>query len=135
MHPLLTFSYWFSVRPVPFQPVVERGLLIFFACMAIVGIAAYAIPFKRAFSKPLKRTVNRAASLLAWIGLVGLLLWAFSYEDIPVLSMRAFYLPLVIWFVWGVWGIVHYLRVTVPKNEQMYHESIESRKWLPKKKK
>lgn len=135
MHPMLSLDYWFSIRPIPFTPAVERGLLVFFAVFAVVGIAAYLVPLKRGFSKPAKRALSRFASLLTWSGITGLILWTFSYQQVPALSMRFLFVLWLIWPIWGFYAIYRYLWVELPKKEKMREERIEREKWLPKKKK
>lgn len=136
MPPLLTLSYWFSLRPAPFSVVAERGLLIGFLAFIVIGIACLLFHYvKRDISKPVKRSLSRFGSMTIWVGLFGLILWSFSYEQIPVLSMRIFFLILPIWFIVSVYGIVRYLRVIVPEQEASHRERIERDRWIPRKKK
>ena len=135
MHPLLTLSYWFSIRPVPFGPVAERALLIVFAAFVLVGVASYLVLLKRGLSKTAKRAIGKFANLLTWSGIVALILWTFSFQGVPILSMRFLYVPWLIWVLWGFYAIYRYLWVEVPEKRKMYAEFQEKQKWLPKKKK
>jgi len=135
MPSFLSLSYWFSVRPVPFVPLVEKGLIILFGVFFVLGIAGFLLLLKHGWSKVAKHIIRRFSNTWVWIGLLGAMLWSFSYEDVVILSMRIFYIPLVIWFLWDFYWLIKYLRIEVPQREQIIREYEERRKWLPKKKK
>ncbi len=134
MQELLTLNYWFSIRTIPFLPVAERGLLVLFGVFTLVGISTSLFLLKKGYAKPTKRALGKFASLLTWSGLVGLLLWVFTYQGVPVFSMRFFYILWIIWIIWGFYSIYKYLWVEVPEKRKMYNERLEREKWLPKKK-
>lgn len=134
MQELLTLHYWFSIRAIPFLPVVERGLLVFFGIFTVVGIGTSLFLLRGGFAKPTKRALGTFASLLTWSGLVGLLLWLFTYQGVPVLSMRFLFVPWIVWVVWGFVSIYRCLWVEVPEKQKLYEERMAREKWLPKKK-
>ena len=135
MPSIFSLSYWFSIRPVSFIPVVEKGLIIAFGFLFVLGIAGFLLMLKHGQSKTKKRIVRRFSNTWVWIGILGAILWSFTYENVVILSMRIFYLPLIIWFLWDFYWLFKYLRVEVPQHEQMVREREQYHKWLPKKKK
>jgi len=134
MQDILTLHYWFSFRAIPFVPVAERSLLALFGIFTLVGIGTTLFLLKKCYAKTTKRALGKFASLLTWSGLIGLLLWLFTYQGVPVLSMRFFYVPWAVWVVWGFVSIYRYLWVEVPRKQKEYEERMEREKWLPKKK-
>src|SRR5262245_15924853 len=118
MRSLLTLQYWFSLRAIPFVPVVDRVLLVAFAVITVVGIGISVLSLKKSFPKPTRRAFGRLGSHLSWTGLTALLLWTFTYQGIPILSMRFFYILWAVWFVWGFYPIYRYLFVEVPEQEK-----------------
>jgi hypothetical protein len=130
----LTLRYWFSVRAIPFVPVVDRILPVAFAVITVAGIGMSVLSLKKSFPKPTRRAFGRLGSHLTWTGLFALLLWSFTYQGIPILSMRFFYVLWFAWFVWGFYPIYKYLFIEVPSQEKLYEERKEAEKWLPKKK-
>jgi len=128
---LLTLSYWFGIHPSPFLPLVSRALLIAFAVWTVAGIAASLVRLKPGLEKTTRRILAKAATLFTWSGLTGLVLWAFEYERIPVLSMRIFYVVVLVWIVWGLWSIARYLRVELPAMRRMQSERAAAERWLP----
>ena len=134
MHPLLTLGYWFSLNPTPFAPWAERALLVIFSVFLVAGIAVVIIKRRGKYEKPTRHAFDRVASLLSWMGLVGLLLWACAYERIPMLSMRALYVAWLAWVLVWAWFIVRYVWKEIPALEVRNRERMEREKWLPKRK-
>lgn len=134
MSPLLTPAYWFTLSPMPFMPGVQRALLILFAGLFVAGLIVWVVELRAHTSKLMKRALGRTATHLGWTGIVGMLLWAFDYERLPLLSMRAFYLAWGIWLIIGVCFIVRYVWIEIPALEARNRERVEREKWLPKKK-
>lgn len=132
---LLSLSYWFSINPPPFLPAVERGLLVAFAVWMLGGVAASLFLMKQGIEKPTRRMFEKAAALLTWSGLTGLVLWAFAYERIPVLSMRVLFLLVVIWIAIGGYDLIRYVMVEIPATRKVEAEREQQMRWLPRKKK
>jgi hypothetical protein len=135
MSTLLSLSYWFGTQPPPFLPMVERGLLAAFGVWTLGGIAASLFLMKQGLEKSTRRALEKTAGLLTWSGLTGLVLWTFEYEQIPVLSMRFFFVIVLAWIAYGVFDIVRFVSVTVPEQRRIEEEREAREKWLPKRKK
>lgn len=116
------------------MPGVQRALLILFAGLFVAGLIVWVVELRAHTSKLMKRALGRTATHLGWTGIVGMLLWAFDYERLPLLSMRAFYLAWGIWLIIGVCFIVRYVWIEIPALEARNRERVEREKWLPKKK-
>jgi hypothetical protein len=135
MPSFFSLSYWFSVRPIPFVPLVEKLLVIGFGVLFLLSLIGFGLLLKHGWSKYTKTIIRRFANSWFWISLFGALLWSFTYEGVVILSMRIFYIPLLIWFLWDFYWAFNYLRVDVPKWEQNIREREQKMKWLPKRKK
>jgi hypothetical protein len=135
MSSLLNLSYWFSLRPIPFVPAMERGLIIGFGIIFLLGVGAFLLLLKHGKTKTQKRIIQRFANTLTWIGILGALLWSFTYEGVMIFSMRFFFIPLAVWFCWDLVWLYRFLRIEVPRREQMMREREQKNKWLPKRKK
>ena len=134
MSPLLTLGYWFSLNPTPFAGWSEMTLLIGFAALFVAGIGVWVFASRSSYGKMTKRALGRVASHLAWTGFIGLMLWVFAYEQVPLLSMRIAYVAWLIWFVVGAWVIGQYAWKEIPAMEARNRERMEREKWLPKRK-
>ncbi len=132
---LLTFDFWFQMQPSMFLPWVSATLLVVFIALAIMGLVAKVYGMKANLDKFVRRAVERAGTLLLTMGLVGLLYYLFVFESVPILSMRVW---LIVWLLSGLawaWSILHYVRVEIPRINQLKSEREKLNKWLPKSKK
>jgi len=131
MSPLLRLSYWFQLQPPTFVPWAGRFIVILFTAMTVVGILAKIVVVKRNYEKFTRRAVERAGSLLLVMGLLGLLLFFFSFEHVPLFSMRAMYLFWLIGFLAWIWMLYRYIKVEIPAKLAMKAERERLNKWLP----
>lgn len=128
--------YWFSLEP---QVLSLRGAIIlssfftFFILLKILGKMLY-FRYKKDLSTPEKKLVSKVESMLLTMGFAGLAWVFFSYEGLPILSARFWFL------VWGVsfviWGylLLHYALVQLPPQISAIKDKERFSKYLPKKK-
>ena len=132
--PLFSLSFWFSYYATPFSPWVSKLILILLAVLALSSILL--LLWKRQLKDIVKR---HAASRLATCGItsvvVGLLLWLMTYENIPFLSARIFWL---LWLgIFGFWKVMIFRRYQKEQRDaRMTHdpERAAYEKYLPKPK-
>ncbi len=99
-----------------------------------VGVRAY-LQLQHGLEKERRRLLRRIALCLFSAGLSGLILFSFTWQQIPLLSMRFFY---VIWFLsFAAWGfaIGKYAMKDLPLLQAERAERAAYEKWLPKAKK
>lgn len=132
--PLLSFQYWFGTGVLPFAPLVSRGILILMSALVLTGIAiAIYLKLQKGMDKAIRRVWKRVAALCATQGIIGLLLYGFYYEGIPVLSMRFWYIVWLVILVWWAYDIaVEYRKAKADKIGDAERQKYE--KWLPKPK-
>jgi len=124
---LLTWRYWFTLRPETLAPFAQRGfifLLIIFAALAIIlalvkrrgGI--YRGLYKRLYNFFLSNAV------------IGLIILFFNYEMVPFFSAR-FWIALwaLIMIVWLVF-IIKKIK-TIPLQKKQKEREQELKKYLP----
>lgn len=112
---------------------MSRGILVLVLAMTIVGLIGLVYTVRSGMDKQLRRVVKRVAWVMVWAGLAGLMLFVFSYERIPTLSMRALW---IVWLAWLVWeGFRTWKQVTIelPEKSAQQKERDRLAKWLPKK--
>lgn len=131
---LVTPSFWFSTVPMPFSFWTDRVLIVLSLAFSLVGIIGLVYLMRASIEKRVRRVYQSTAWQLIWIGLVGLLLWSFTYERVPVLSMRFAWIVWLGWIAWVVWSTWRRLRIELPAESERYAERDRLAKWLPKKK-
>lgn len=126
---LLTFSYWFNVRGGELALMGNRALVIFCLILAILFI--YTIFLKKTKSKLFLKAFNRTQSFCFTNFFIGLLLFILTYERIPLLSARFWF---IIWFIsmltW-IYFIIKQLK-KIPLIKAEYEKKQELLKYLPK---
>ncbi|MHB8830615.1 MAG: hypothetical protein ACYC44_00635 [Patescibacteria group bacterium] len=132
---LLTFDFWFQMQPPMFLPWIGTTLLVFFIALAIMGLVAKVYGMKANLDKFVRRAVERAGTLLLTMGLLGLLFYLFVFESVPILSMRVWLIVLLLSGLAWAWSILRYVRVEIPRINQLKAEREKLNKWLPKSKK
>lgn len=132
--PVFTFDFWFSTNPLPFSLWAERIILVLTVALTVLAIIGLVFAVRGGWGKRERRVLQDSSWNLLWIGLVGLLLYGFSYERIPVLSMRAFWVAWLAWLVWAVWSSWKKMMVDLPLEQQRNDERERLAKWMPKKK-
>ncbi len=135
MQNLLTLSFWFSLYPPALTPWATRVMLVIFMALFIVGIVGKIYSIKTKLEKWTRRAVDKASGMLITMGVLGLMLFMFAYEQIPVLSMRFGY---IIWFIiLGIWlyFLYKFIYIEIPKQRKLKEAREHVDKWLPKPKK
>ena len=135
IRPLLNSSFWLDLNPPPFVPSSEKVLFAIFAIMLILGAIIRMVGSRRHEDRHVTETFNRFGRLLVTAGVLGLILFFFSYERIPFLSSRFWFLALAGMFVAWTTSIVYYVTKVVPHERKAMDEAKEKTKYIPKKKK
>lgn len=131
----LDYRYWLNLRPVPLGPSLVGGILSFFAWFLVASLAL------RIAARVMKKKDGRKADLLlrfarplSTTGVLGLLFLFFSYEQVPLLGMRLwFLLTFVLLIVW-VGRVVKFAVTEYPALRKEDDEKARLRKYLPGKK-
>lgn len=131
---LLSINFWFQMQPDMFIPWVGMTFLVVFTVMAIVGVVAKIYGVKAGLDKFVRRAVERAGNLLLTMGLIGLLIYFFTFEHVPILSMRLWLLVWLLSALAWVWSIARYVRVDIPAKRELMAERERLNKWIPKPK-
>lgn len=134
IRPLLTTHFWFQNTPPPLLPSNERLLFAVFAVLLILGAIIRMVGSHRKEDRHVTEMFSRFGRLCVTIGLLGLLFFFFTYEQIPLLGSRFWFLALgllaIIWFAM----IVHYVVKVVPVERSHEAAQKEKEKYLPKRK-
>lgn len=105
-----------------------------FSLMAVIGLAVKIYGVKSDLEKYRKRAVQKIGGLLFVMGITGLLFYFFTYENLPILSMRIW---LIVWLgavaLW-IWSVYKFIKTEIPRVEVLRQERERLEKWLPKKK-
>lgn len=117
------------------MPWLERSLPIVMAAFtaAGVGLLLY-VRLAKDLSKDSRRLYRRFGMLGVSAGLVGLIMYFFQWQQVPILTMRILW---VVWFggfAWWAWKIYEEHFRLMPAERAKEQERAAYEKWLPKPK-
>jgi len=125
----LSFKFWLNLRPEPLTPFFEKILIAFIILSLVIFISAHF--FKKKDKKLFyAKFLDSMASLCLANFFIGLLLLFFTYEMIPFLSSR-------FWFLFWATGLLIWLYfiikkiVALPKISKQIKEEREFKKYIP----
>lgn len=135
-HTLLTWQFWFDIAPSPLAPISIGIGFGFFAALVLIGILLRVLTTKKsAMDRFTDETLRRFSKEGITMGVLGLILFFFSYEQIHLFGAKFWYiLWLAVSLVWLGMTLWYALR-TVPSKRAAAKERIEREKYLPKSKK
>jgi small-conductance mechanosensitive channel len=127
MQNLLTWHYWFNLRPEPFLPHITQSFFVFLIILLILSVfSAIKQKQKGLYRNFWKRFYMFSLSNLA----IGAILLFFNYESAAFLSSR-FWLSL--WLVtmalW-LWPMIKGLRL-IPANKKKLEQEQKFKKYIP----
>lgn len=134
LRPLIQPSYWFNNTPPAFGPGAVKTLFIFFAAFLVLGAVIRMVAGRRKEDRHVTETFNRLGRMGVSMGLLGLLIFFFSFEQVPFLGARFWYLFWGIGLIIWISTIVHYVVKIVPMERAHEIAQREKEKYLPKKK-
>lgn len=130
--PLIQPSFWIKTNPTPLTTGGERVIFIVFAIFLVMGAIVRMVAGHRTDDRYVTETFNRLGRLGVTMGIIGLLLFFFTFEQIPFFSGHFWYLlwfiGLVIWLI----RIGQYALKIVPAERAAEVARQEKAKYLPK---
>lgn len=124
---LLTWRFWFTLRPESLLPLTQK---IFIGLLIIFALTAFFIALIKRKSGIYRGLFKSLYSFFLSNALIGFILFFFDYEIIPFFSARFW---LALWFlVMLVWlfFIIKKLK-SIPAQKKQDEEKKELKKYLP----
>ena len=128
MKNLLTLKYWINMRPETFSSLGFKFLGIFLGSLTVFIFIFYLLKIRK---RGLYFKIWRSLQTFCLSNLfIGLILLFFSYESLPFLSMRLWFLlwglSMLIWF-----GFIFKTLMTIPKEKEKLSKEKEFKKYIP----
>ena len=133
--PLITLSFWFDRRPPIMEEFFSQLFFYTFGALVVLALIITVIVKKKKKEDPwVAKGFQKISSWCLTMGIFGLVIFFFSYERIPLLSMRIWF---VVWLiaaiVWLVFIIKFFIKV-IPREKAKIKEQEKKKQYLPGKK-
>lgn len=127
--------YWFSLNAANVSTLVGKVLLGFFLLLFLVGVVSRIVLIHKSKDRYLKMIGKRLATCCVTMGLLGVMLFFFSYEGIQFFGARFWYAFWMIGFV--AWAIViaRFIMKDVPFMREKNLKQHAKSKYIPGRKK
>ena len=132
LRPLIQPAFWLNTNPLALSLASQRLLFIAFAAFLILGAIVRMVAVRRKEDKHVTEVFNRAGRLGVTMGLIGLIIFFFSFEQIPFFGARFWYLFWGLGFLSWTAAIVRYVIRVVPRERSAEVARQEREKYLPK---
>lgn len=133
MFALFQPSFWFTTNPPMLVGWIGTAVFVFFLLCFVFGMVSR-ILLDRTEDRYVKLAGRHITRAFTTMGILGLILFFFSFERIPFLGARLWYpLWLIASVLWGLW-IVRFVKKRIPtlrekeKAQQMNNRYFPSRR-------
>lgn len=133
LRPLVQPSFWFDLTPVSLAPFFERALFVVFALFIIGGAALRIMGKNTTMDKYNRMLVKKAASQAMAFGIVGFVIYFFTFEEIQFFGARFWFLLWFIALVVAVVRLIRFYKKEVPLLRHRDQSRVEANKYLPRR--
>lgn len=133
LRPLVQPSFWFDLTPVALAPFFERAFFVVFA-LFIIGGATLRIMGKNSKTDKYQRILVRKAARIAMsFGILGFVIYFFTFEEIQFFGARFWFLLWLVGLVVAVVRLVRFYKKEVPLLRHRDQSRVEANKYLPRR--
>jgi len=124
---LLTWRFWFTLRPETLTPLSQK---LFIGFLIILAVAAFLIALVKRKSSIYRGSFKQLYNFCLSNAFIGLLLLFFNYELVPFFSAR-FWLAIwmVVMIVW--FGFIIKKLKNIPLQKKQREQEKELKKYIP----
>lgn len=124
-------SYWFTMNPPEVGGLLGTIAFVVFVLSFVLGIVGHLVAERKGSDRFVRTAGHRISTLLVTMGLLGVLLFFFSFEGIRMFGARFWYLLWVIMVLVWTFLIVRYLKRDVPLQRAREASRRAQRQYLP----
>lgn len=133
LSPLIDLNFWFDLTPIRMAAAFEAGFFGFFALVIIAGSVIRMMIRNGKYDRYQTIVLKKIATLCSLSGVVGLVWFFLTFEEIQFFGSRFWFLVWIIGVVAGVVSIVRYVKKEVPALQHREQSRADVNKYLPKR--
>jgi phosphatidylglycerophosphate synthase len=132
---MLNPMFWFSLDAANVNGLLGKGMLGLFLFLFLVGIVCRIVLVQKTHDRYLKLIGKRLVSFCVTMGLLGLVFFFFSYEEIRLFGARIWYAFWFIGFVAWIAVIARFALKDIPSLREKNIKEHAKSKYIPGRKK
>jgi FlaA1/EpsC-like NDP-sugar epimerase len=133
LRPVFSPSFWFDLTPTAMSPAFDKMFFIFFAILVIAASAARMVVNNKLEDKYHKIIALRAANIAFVTGILGFVIYFFTFEEIQFFGSRFWFLALFIGVIVAVVRLLKFAKKDVPAKRKNEQSKAEVNKYLPRR--
>lgn len=124
-------TYWLTLQPPEINGLLGNAFFSVFVAFLILGIIGRIVVDRRGNDRYKKEIGGRISALLVTMGILGVILFFFSFEEIQLFGARFWYpVWVVATFVW-IFFLIRFVKRDVPAKRAREESLKEQGKYLP----
>ena len=135
MNEFFSLGYWFTMSPPEVGGLLGNVVFALFIIVLVLGIVGRIVSDRKQEDRYKRDIGNRIASLLVTMGILGLILYFFSFEGIQLFGARFWYPVWVVTVIVWAFYIFRYVKRDIPQHKAQAEARREQGKYLPQPKK
>lgn len=133
LSPLWNLSFWFDLTPTRMAAAFEAGFFGFFALIIVAGSVIRMMIRNGKYDRYQAITLKKIATLCSLSGVIGLVWFFLSFEEIQFFGSRFWFLIWIVGVLVAVFSIVRYVKNDVPALQHREQSRADVNKYLPKR--
>lgn len=126
---------WLSIQPANVDSVLGKIVFSVFVVIALFGLVSRLVTLHKTTDRYMKQIGEKISFLCITMGLSGIILFFFSFENITLFGGRFWYpiwsLGLIIWIIF----LVRFIKKEVPAMRDRDLKRMNQMKYMPSRKK
>lgn len=135
LRPLFHPSYWLTLDVPNVASGAGPSLLVLFAGMIVASIVLRRVKVPQAADRHQANVYRRVAGMLVTMGILGLVLYFLSYEEVRALGARPLYLVWILGLAAWIVSIVRRAKREIPAAREREEQRNAKSKYLPGRRK
>lgn len=133
LFPLIDWHFWFDLTPTRMASTFEAGFFAIFAFMIIAGAVVRMVVRNASYDKYRGQFLKRIAGIATSTGIVGLVWFFLTFEEIQFFGSRFWFLVILIGAVISVIRVLRFAKKDVPVLQHREQSRADVNKYLPRR--
>jgi len=133
--PLVDWHFWFDLTPTRLASTFEAMFFALFALCIIAGAVIRMMVRNGSYDKYRAEMLKRIAGICSMTGVVGLVWFFLTFEEIQFFGARFWFLVILIGVIVAVIRLIRFVKREVPVLQHREQSRAEVNKYLPRRSK